>query len=677
MEKETQQEEKKQKALKDLCKKYLCNSLAISVFLSFTLNFIIECLGRKSIGAALSYMVESPLIFLYNFFIIFLTMSIALLVKRRVFVYALVSTIWLALGITNGVMLGYRVTPFTAVDITLLQGGMNIIRKYMSVTQIILLVIGFVVAAVLFTLLFIYGPKTKKEIKFVRNFITILVLCVCFFGLSKYCLAKGMISTKFGNIAFAYLDYGVPYCFTITMIDTGIDEPENYSEEEVLKLKTELDKTTTSQKAKKANIIFIQLESLFDPTLVKGLELSKDPIPNLRKLYKNYSSGYLNVPSVGAGTANTEFEAISGMSIRQFGAGEYPYKTILRKKTCESTAYDLKNLGYTTHAIHNNTASFYGRNEVFPNLGFDTFTPVEFMCTGERTQNGWVKDKVLTEYIMDCLRSSKKQDYIYAISVQGHGSYPTVRSEETPNITVFGENFTEEQLAGIEYYVNQINEMDQFVGELIKNLTAYGEDTVLVMYGDHLPSLGFTEEDMKNNSLYQTEYVIWDNIGLKKKNQTLYSYQIAAEVMNRLGIHEGNIAKLHQKMRNTSDYLERLRMLSYDILYGENYLYNGVTFAATDMQMGIKHPKIYNVFANGSGIYVTGENLTEKTKVYVNGEKVPVEYSGRRMLRLDIEEIKTGDIVTLKLAGGRKTVLFVSDEFVVNVDDDATIDEES
>lgn len=677
MEKETQQEEKKQKALKDLCKKYLCNSLAISVFLSFTLNFIIECLGRKSIGAALSYMVESPLIFLYNFFIIFLTMSIALLVKRRVFVYALVSTIWLALGITNGVMLGYRVTPFTAVDITLLQGGMNIIRKYMSVTQIILLVIGFVVAAVLFTLLFIYGPKTKKEIKFVRNFITIIVLCVCFFGLSKYCLAKGMISTKFGNIAFAYLDYGVPYCFTITMIDTGIDEPQNYSEEEVLKLKTELDQTTTSKKAKKPNIIFIQLESLFDPTLVKGLELSEDPIPNLRKLYKNYSSGYLNVPSVGAGTANTEFEAISGMSIRQFGAGEYPYKTILRKKTCESTAYDLKNLGYTTHAIHNNTASFYGRNEVFPNLGFDTFTPVEFMCTGERTQNGWVKDKVLTEYIMDCLRSSKKQDYIYAISVQGHGSYPTVRSEETPNITVSGENFTEEQLAGIEYYVNQINEMDQFVGELIKNLTAYGEDTVLVMYGDHLPSLGFTEEDMKNNSLYQTEYVIWDNIGLKKKNQTLYSYQIAAEVMNRLGIHEGNIAKLHQKMRNTSDYLERLRMLSYDILYGENYLYNGVTFAATDMQMGIKHPKIYNVFANGSGIYVTGENLTEKTKVYVNGEKVPVEYSGRRMLRLDIEEIKTGDIVTLKLTGGRKTVLFVSDEFVVNVDDDATIDEES
>ena len=199
MEKETQQEEKKQNALKDLCKKYLCNSLAISVFLSFTLNFIIECLGRKSIGAALSYMVESPLIFLYNFFIIFLTMSIALLVKRRVFVYALVSTIWLALGITNGVMLGYRVTPFTAVDITLLQGGMNIIRKYMSVTQIILLVIGFVVAAVLFTLLFIYGPKTKKEVKFVRNFITILVLCVCFFGLSKYCLAKAMISTIFGN----------------------------------------------------------------------------------------------------------------------------------------------------------------------------------------------------------------------------------------------------------------------------------------------------------------------------------------------------------------------------------------------------------------------------------------------------------------------------------------------
>ena len=78
---------------------------------------------------------------------------------------------------------------------------------------------------------------------------------------------------------------------------------------------------------------------------------------------KEYSSGYYKVPSVGAGTANTEFESITGMSLHYFGPGEYPYKSILKETTCESAPYVLKSLGYRTHAIHNNEANFYGRKK--------------------------------------------------------------------------------------------------------------------------------------------------------------------------------------------------------------------------------------------------------------------------------------------------------------------------
>lgn len=87
---------------------------------------------------------------------------------------------------------------------------------------------------------------------------------------------------------------------------------------------------------------FLQLESFFDPTLVNYLDISEDPIPNFRKLMKEYSSGYYKVPSVGAGTANTEFETITGMSLHYFGPGEYPYKSILKETTCESAPYVLK-----------------------------------------------------------------------------------------------------------------------------------------------------------------------------------------------------------------------------------------------------------------------------------------------------------------------------------------------
>ena len=207
-----------------------------------------------------------------------------------------------------------------------------------------------------------------------------------------------------------------------------------------------------SRKRRKKSVrifCFLQLESFFDPTLVNYLNISEDPIPTFRKLMKEYSSGYYKVPSVGAGTANTEFESITGMSMHYFGPGEYPYKSILRETTCESAPYVLKNLGYTTHAVHNNEANFYGRRSIFPNLGFDTFTSEEYMAReNEKNPNGWVKDEVLTDEILKCLDSTEGPDYVYTISVQGHGAYPDEQILEDPEITVSGAPTEEENNNG-------------------------------------------------------------------------------------------------------------------------------------------------------------------------------------------------------------------------------------
>ena len=122
---------------------------------------------------------------------------------------------------------------------------------------------------------------------------------------------------------------------------------------------------------------------------------------------------------MGAGTANTEFECITGMNLDFFGPGEYPYKTILQKTVCESMAFDMKELGYTSHAIHNNEGTFYDRHKVFAQLGFDTFTPIEYMYDIKRNPTGWCEDEILVDEIVKTLDSTKKQDFIYAISVQG------------------------------------------------------------------------------------------------------------------------------------------------------------------------------------------------------------------------------------------------------------------
>ena len=175
-------------------------------------------------------------------------------------------------------------------------------------------------------------------------------------------------------------------------------------------------------------------------------------------MMKDYSSGYFKVPSVGAGTANTEFETITGMSMRYLGKGEYPYKSVLKETTCESAPYVLKNLGYGTHAIHNNEANFYGRKNVFANLGFDSFTSEEYMAEQDDTNpNDWIRDKNLTKYILQAMESTEGPDYVYTISVQGHGDYPEEPVLENPKIKVSGAS-TQAENYKWEYYCNQIYE---------------------------------------------------------------------------------------------------------------------------------------------------------------------------------------------------------------------------
>lgn len=219
------------------------------------------------------------------------------------------------------------------------------------------------------------------------------MLCViaAVFGISGLAIKFNVVDTYFPNLAYAYRDNGVPYCFINTWMNIGVSKPDDYSEDSIKSIFTEEELATTVGKTEgvsgdnKPNIIFIQLESLMDPLTLKDIEFSEDPIPNLRKLYSETSSGRLTVPSVGAGTANTEFESMTGMSLKFFGPGEYPYKNIMLESTCESIPYNLKQIGYGTHAIHNHRGVFYGRNEVFPNLGYDTFTSVEYMNNVGRT----------------------------------------------------------------------------------------------------------------------------------------------------------------------------------------------------------------------------------------------------------------------------------------------------
>lgn len=633
---------------------------------SLVINMVMECLNKRSITGLMSIF-TSPVIFLMNTMIIMMTMSVAYLFRRRVFVYALVAVIWLLIAVVNFVVLCSRKTPFTAMDIYLIRDAIKVIPLYINIFQMLLIVLCLVLVVMGLIVLWRRSEKHVSQYSNKKYYLTALfkigIIFLLTYSYTAALIINGRVDTHFGNLAKAYKDYGVTYCFTSSIKDRGISKSKEYSQQYMDNLKHNLDETIvdteTEQKDRKPNIIFVQLESFFDPKLVKDVVFSENPTPNFDRIRSEYSSGYLSVPCFGAGTANTEFEVQTGVNLDDFGPGEYPYRTVMQSKTCESAAYDLKKVGYATHAIHNNDATFYDRYKVFSHLGYDTFTPIEYMSSDyQKTPMGWAKDKMLVPQIRKTLDSTEGSDYIFTISVQGHGDYPEVMPEGyIPSIKV--ENFfNEDEQNQFEYYVNQVHEMDSFIGELVDMLGRRREETVLVMYGDHMPTFSFTNDTVKNGDIYQTEYFIWSNCGLEKKDMDLQAYQLSAAVFERLGISEGYIMKYHQTKHNAEDYLKQLKILEYDILYGDKQIYDGeIPYVATDLKLGIEDITIDEVYNYKDYICVAGENFNDFSKVLINNKEVETELIGSTMLKIPKRNVKSGDEVAVVQSGEDKIEL--------------------
>lgn len=642
-------------------------SLIFHALLACIINFVIEAISRHSVVAAWDYMTGTPLVFLYNAFMIFVTFSIVYLFKRRIFVRMIIGAIWVILGIANGYILLKRVTPFNAQDLKIAGDGIALINNYCNGFEVVVIAVGAVALLIWLISMWRRGGQYAGKIHHIAALIGIIVCGVLYTFVTNIAIDKRVVSTYFGNIAFAYEDYGLPYCFSASLFNTGISEPNGYTKKAMAKIDKdgELNQTATSRSSDELpNIIVVQLESYFDVANAEFFTTSEDACPNLHNLYQNYSNGYFKVPSVGAGTANTEFEVLTGMNLRYFGPGEYPYKTYSKKHPTESAATALASLGYGTHALHDNTGNFYSRANVFNNMGFDTFTSKEFMNVLQTTENGWAKDEILTHHIMEAMDTTKQEDFVFTVSVQGHGNYPETQVIENPKIKV--EGIEDEALKNKwEYYVNQVYEMDQFVGDLIKAVEERNEPSVVVFYGDHLPTMGLKAEDLKSRYLYNTNYVIWDNIGLQKQDKNIPAYQLMSEVLNRLDIHSGTVFNYHQQRKGTKNYLSDLELLQYDILYGKQYVYNGkAPITEGHMVMGIRNVSLSSIVPQlNSGYSLYGENFTKYSRVYVNGEKQKSSFLNNTRINLSETELKDGDVIQIGQVGSSDTIFRMSDKY--------------
>lgn len=663
-------------------------SLVFHMLLSCLIVFGVEWVSRRSIGSAISFVDLHTKAFLYNAFIVFCSFTLVYMFRRRTFIRIITVGFWMFLGIVNGCILSNRVTPFGYTDLKCISElfAMQENTNYFTADQALIVIAGVGSFVLLCVLMFIKGPKYQGKMHLIT--VPIAVVALFFVGIpitTQAAQGTNIVTNYFSNIAQGYENYGFIYGFSCSVLDRGMSKPETYSEENIRDLMDQVKENkekTTVKKNDKPNIICVLLESFCDPEEIKFLETNEDPIPTFHKLEKNYSSGYLTVPVVGAGTANTEFEILTGMSMDYFGTGEYPYKTILKQTDCESIASDLSKIGYGTHAVHNNGGNFYSRVNAFSMFGFDSFTSKELMDIKTYTPNGsWATDDILVGETVKAMDSTPNQaDFSYVVTVGTHGDYPTELVTDAPSYVATGCD-TEEENNQWTYYVNQLNEVDTFMADLIEQMKQRDEDTIIVFYGDHLPTLGLEDKDMVSKDIYKTKYVTWNNFGLEKKDADLYAFQLMADIVDSVGIHEGTIMNYHQtQMANMDEesYLSGLENLQYDILYGKRYCYDGQdVYPATDIEMGVEDIEITSLDLgfDGNRVFLNGENFTKWSKVYVDGERVPTSFINNHMLAIKCEDIEDGQTVVVKVLGSGDTVFRTSNEWVYD-DPNADTEEE-
>lgn len=653
-------------------------SLIWHALLSMVVVFFVELASRWSIISAFSFIGKTPLVFIYNSFIVFASLTLVYLFRRRAFARLIISSFWIILGIINGVVLSNRVTPFGFADLTVVSDLLTMLDTYLSPAMMVLIVVGSLLFIIFCYFIYIHGPEYQGQQKRILSLISILsIIFVAIPAITNVAQEKNVVAGYFTNIAQGYMDYGFVYSFSSGFVNWGMDKPETYDEAviDALMQAVESEKAVTTITTENGpNIITVLLESFVDPNEFTFMTYSQDPTPFFHYLEDNYTSGYLTMPVVGAGTANAEFEILTGMRLHHFGTGEYPYKTILKEvPNCESIASHLKSIGYGTHAVHNNGGNFYSRVNAFSMMGFDTFTSKELMNITEFTPNeGWAEDSILAEETMKTLTSTPGPDLTYVITVGQHGVYPEEKVIEVPYCEVYGLP-TEEETNAWTYYMHQANKTDQFMQELVTYLDALEEDTIVVFWGDHLPTMGLEDEDMVTGDIFKTKYVTWNNFGLEQNDKDLYAYQLMADLFNQIGFHDGTMVAYHQTQWDNPDhqaYLDGIEQLQYDILYGDRFCYDGNVdkYPATDIIMGIDEVIITEMapYTDEEGteyVSLKGEGFTNWSRVYVNGEKVGTTYVSGNELLIKRSKVEDGDTVVVNQNGSKSTIFRSSNEF--------------
>lgn len=642
--------------------------LIVNTIYSLILLILVENLSSMNILGFYNFAREYTVQFIVNYCLIFIIVSFSLFLKRKVPYRYIIGLILVVTSVISGILLNLRNMPLFPYDILSFREAIRISNHFLNVKTEILVFALIVISLIIFLVIFILeGRRVNKAVLdrksesmvslFIRkrkigkrNFLIFIVVLTSYLILVPQLTNAKILNVTAWNMTTSYEKNGFTYSFLRETILSFRKKPKHYSEKNIKKIRKNLDIKEKKDNRKilkgnkKPNIIVVQLEAFMDPTRIKGVKFNKDPMPNTRNLMRHFTSGLMEVPVTGGGTARTEYEVLSGASFEFLNSGEIPYQTFLSQKPSESLVTTLNKNGYKSIAIHNFYQNFYNRNKGLENIGFSKFVPLDVMTNVEYTPMYWPKDEILTKYISEEIDAShKKKDgkrspkFIFTISTQGHSRYPFTKIDIDYPIKIVKSSLKKGDENQIYYYANQVYEMDQFVGSLVKAINRSKEPTVLVLYGDHLPALDIIKNDKSGVDKFKSLFVMVNNMGDGKIKlpKNFSSNDMSTAILKEANLPYGPMNLVHAYYRNSKDYKKILELVQYDILFGKKYfLKNNEIQKANHMRINNDKLKIDRVEERNGDYFIVGSGFNRNTKVFLNNKEVESVYYDENNIRL-------------------------------------------
>ena len=344
--------------------------------------------------------------------------------------------------------------------------------------------------------------------------------------------------------------------------DIAIPVPENYDEaatraslaalvsefDNGLGITPERQAATAQFEQIKPTVIAVMNETFTDLSIYEPMRAAGYYVPEFYNfLTGTLQRGSLLVPAFGGGTANSEFEFLTGSSITFIGTGKYPYQ-LYNLSESDSLAKQFTEIGYTATAMHPENPINWKRSTVYEQLGFERFLSSDDFAGAPGYHSG-VTDAATYDKILELLVQDAAPQFIFDVTMQNHGGYAagTVPAEDVVNLQVPGID-NQDYLTELGVYLACINAADRDLSYFIERLRQVGRPVVLVFFGDHQPGLSGTldetfyagEEDwFRELRKGESTYMIWANYEVAGGTLDLWqqtsSSQLATQMMYRIG----------------------------------------------------------------------------------------------------------------------------------------------